>query len=158
METTSNFPSGNNGSANASTRNDQATASAHSAVDRAGDAVKPAVDRAAGTAHQAVDGVANAARSVQGNASAVHDRIDAAGDAARPAVDRLLTGAHQAVDKLSGLASVAADTMSEKSVQLKEAHAKLMANGRTQVREKPAVAVGIAVAAGFILGRIMRSR
>jgi ElaB/YqjD/DUF883 family membrane-anchored ribosome-binding protein len=158
METTSNFPSGTNGSVNAGTRNDQATASAHAAVDRAGNAVKPAVDRAAGSAHQAVDAVSEAARSVQGNISAVHDRIDAAGEAARPAVDRLLTGAHQAVDKLSGFAAVAADTVSEKSVQLKEAHAKLMANGRTQVREKPALAVGIAVAAGFIIGRMMRSR
>ena len=158
MDTTSNFPSGTNGSANAGTRTDQATASAHSAVARAGEAVKPAVDKAAGTAHQAVDSVADAARSLQGSASAVHDKIDAAGEAARPAVDRLLTGAHQAVDKLSGFAAVAADTVSEKSVQLKEAHAKLMANGRTQVREKPAVAIGIAVVAGFILAKMTRSR
>ncbi len=158
MESTSNFPSGTNGTSNANARTDQAAASAHTTVDRLGDAARPAVERATGTAHQAVDSVAGAARSLQGSASLVHEKIDAAADAARPAVDRLLTGAHTAVDKLSGLAAVAADTVNEKSVQLKEAHAKLMANGRTQVREKPAMAVGIAVAAGFILGRLLRSR
>lgn len=157
MDTTSNLPLGTNGTANGG-RTDQATAAAHSAVDRAGEAVKPAVERAAGSAHQAVDSMKNAARSVQDNASIVHDKIDAAGEAARPAVDRLLTGAHQAVDKLSGFASVAADTVSEKTVQLKDAHAKMMETGRIQVREKPALAVGIAVAAGYILGRMMRSR
>lgn len=157
MDTTSNLPTGTNGSANGG-RTDQAAATAHAAVDRAGDAVKPVVDRVAGSAHQAVDSVTNAARSVQDNASTVHDKIDAAGEVARPAVDRLLTGAHQAVDKLSGFAAVAADTVSEKSVQLKDAHARLMETGRVQVREKPALAVGIAVAAGYILGRMMRSR
>ena len=158
MESTSNFPSSTNGSGTTGSRTDQAKASAHAVVDRAGDAARPLVERATGGAHQAVDSVASAARSVESGTGSVHDKIDAAGDAVRPTVDRLLTGAHQAVDKLSGLAATAADTMSEKTVQLKEAHAKLMESGRIQVREKPAVAVGIAVAAGFILARILRRR
>ena len=158
MESTSNFPSTSNGVANAGGRVDQASTAVHGAVDRVCDAARPIVDRAASSAHQAVDGVANAARSVQDRSGAAHAKIDSASEAARPAVDRLLTGAHQAVDKLSGLASVAADTVSEKTVQLKEAHARLMTTGRSQVREKPALAVGIAVAAGFILGRILGSR
>lgn len=158
MESTSNFPSANNGQANAGGRVDQASATAHSAVDRVGDATRPIVDRAASSAHQAVDGVANAARAIQDRSSAAHAKIESASDAAYPAVDRILTGAHQAVDKLSGFASVAADTVSEKTVQLKEAHARLMTTGRTQVREKPALAVGIALAAGFVLARILGSR
>ncbi|GAC1417991.1 MAG: hypothetical protein NVSMB6_20160 [Burkholderiaceae bacterium] len=155
MESTSNFPSGGNGSHSATPRNDQLTSGGATAITRAAEAAKPAIDTAASSAHKTVDAVAGA---VQDRTSQVHDKIDSAAAAARPAVDRLLTGAHQAVDKLSGLAAVAADTMSEKSVQLKETHAKLMASGRVQVREKPAMAIGIAVAAGFILGKIMRSR
>ena len=139
-------------------RTDQAAASAHAAVDRLGEAARPLVDRAAGGAHNAVDGVANAARLVQDRTAVAHERIDAAGAAALPAVDRLLTGAHQAVDRLSGMAAVAADTVSAKTLQIKDAHAKLMANGRDQVRDKPAVAIGIAVVVGFILGRLLRSR
>ena len=158
MEPTSNFPVTHNGAVNASSRTDQAAASAHAAVDRLGEAARPLVDRAAGGAHLAVDGVASAARSVQDRTAVAHEKIDAAGAAALPVVDRLLTSAHQAVDRLSGMAAVAADTVSEKSIQIKDAHAKLMANGRNQVREKPAVAIGIAVVAGIILGRLLRSR
>jgi ElaB/YqjD/DUF883 family membrane-anchored ribosome-binding protein len=158
MESTSNFPLNTNGTATAGTRTDQVTAGAHRAVDTVGEAARPLIDRAAGTAHRAVDSVSETAKSVQSGTAVAHEKIDAAGDMARPAVDRILTGAHQAVDKLSGLAAVAADAVSEKSVQVKEAHAKLMANGRSQVREKPAMAVGIAVVAGFILGKMLRSR
>lgn len=158
MEPTSNFPSTGNGLTNAGSRVDQASATVHGAVDRIGDATRPIVDRAANGAHQVVDGVASAAQSVQDHSGAVHFKIDSASNAARPAVDRMLSGAHQAVDKLSGFATVAAETMSEKTVQLKDAHARLMTNGRSQVREKPALAVGIAVAAGFVLGRLLGSR
>ena len=158
MESTSNFPSSTNGSANSGSRSDLVGVSGHAAVDKAGDIARPILDRVAGGAHQAVDSVGSVARSIQGSTSAAHEKIDSATDAARPAVDRILTGAHQAVDKLSGFAAVAADSVSEKSAQIKEAHAKLMANGRTQVREKPAMAIGIAVAAGFILGRLLRAR
>ena len=158
MESTSNSSPTSNGLANAGTRVDQASATVHGAVDRIGDATRPIVDRAANSAHQVVDGVANAARSVQERSGAAHTKINSASDAARPAVDRALTGAHQAVDKLSGYATVAADTMTEKAVQLKEAHARLMTTGRMQVREKPALAVGLAVAAGFLLARVLGSK
>ena len=155
MESTSNFPANGNATSASGSLIDQTSGKVHQAVEQAGDTARPLVDRATSGAHQALDSVAN---SMKSGTSTLHGKIDAAGNAARPAVDRILTGAHQAVDKLSGFAAVAADTVSEKSVQLKEAHAKLMATGRTQVREKPAVAVGIAVAAGFVLGALLRSR
>lgn len=140
METTSSFPGNNNNGSSASSTVDNLASTAQKGIDRASDALS------------------NSSYSVQNSTDVMHEKIDAAGVMARPAVDRILTGAHQAVDKLSGLATVAADTVSEKSVQLKEAHAKLMASGRDQVSEKPAVAVGIAVAAGIIIGRILSSR
>lgn len=158
MESTTNSPPAGNGLANAGTRVDQASTTVHSAVDKIGEATRPIVDRAASGAHKVVDSVANAARSVQDRSGAAHTTIDSASEAARPAVDRILTGTHQAVDKLSGYATAAADTVSEKTVQLKEAHARLMTTGRTQVREKPALAVGIAVVTGFILARLLGSR
>lgn len=158
MEPTSNFPSPTTLSPSPGSRLDQASATAHNAVDRVGEAARPIVDRAATSAHQVVDSVASVARSVQDQSNAAHLKIDSASEGARPAVDRILTSAHQAVDKLSGFANVAAETVSEKTVQLKDAHARLMTTGRTQVREKPAIAVGLAVAAGFILARILGSR
>ena len=162
METISNQSSNGNASpsgvSSLGARAEQAGANARNAVDKAADAARPLIDRAAASAHKSVDDVADTAKSVQNSRGTAHDKIEEAARAARPAVDRLLHGAHVAVDKVSDFAAVAADTVTEKAAQLKDAHARLMTTGREQVREKPAVAVGIAVIAGFLLGRILGSR
>jgi ElaB/YqjD/DUF883 family membrane-anchored ribosome-binding protein len=87
-----------------------------------------------------------------------HNTIDKVSDAARPAVDRLASGAHRAVDAIAGAATQAAQTVAAKGSRLKNAEAQLVEDCRTYVRSNPGTSIGIAVGAGFILGRLLRSR
>jgi len=97
-------------------------------------------------------------RTVDQATSSAHKAIDKASDAARPAVDRVAAGAHQAVDKLAGAATQAADTLDVKGRQLRDAQSRLAENCRVHVRARPIASLGIAVAAGFLLGVLLRQR
>jgi len=96
--------------------------------------------------------------SIDATSAKAHQTIDQMSDAARPAVDRVATGAHLAVDKLAGAATSAAETMSVRGQQLKEAQTRITANCRSYVRENPMVSVGIAAAVGFVLSRLFKRR
>jgi ElaB/YqjD/DUF883 family membrane-anchored ribosome-binding protein len=89
---------------------------------------------------------------------AAHDTVDQMAGSARPAVDRIAAGAHETVDKASNAAKNAAknaaEGMEDGAKKLAVAHDRLMDN----VRSKPLAAVGIAVAAGFLLSRLFTSR
>lgn len=91
------------------------------------------------------------ARTVDQASSSIHKAIDSASAMARPAVDHLAASAHQAVDKMANAANKAADTIGQKSEQLSNVQARITETCRSQVREKPMTAVGIALAAGFLL-------
>jgi len=93
----------------------------------------------------------------QAGASA-HSTIDKVSETARPAVDRLASGAHQAVDKIAGAAGQVVETLGIKGEQLNDAQARLVEAGRNYVRENPMMALGIAIAAGFVLSRVVSSR
>ena len=98
------------------------------------------------------------ARTVDQASAGAHDVIDKVSDAARPIMDRVASGAHQAVDKIANAAGQAADTLGVKGEQLKEAQARAMELGRGYVRDNPVMALGIAIAAGFLLSRLLSSR
>ena len=104
------------------------------------------------------DGSRTLARSVDQASMGAHDAIDKVSDAARPVVDRIASGAHRAVDKIAGAAGQAAETLSVKGRQLKNAQVRGMEQCRGYVRGNPVTALGIAVAAGFLLSRLLRSR
>lgn len=80
-------------------------------------------------------------------ADQAHDKIDQASNAARPAVDRLAGKAHNMVDKLEA-----------KGEKLMEAEAEMMGDIEAYIRQHPLQSVGIAVAGGFLLSRILSSR
>jgi ElaB/YqjD/DUF883 family membrane-anchored ribosome-binding protein len=98
------------------------------------------------------------ARTVDQASSGAHKAIDKATEAARPAVDKVATSAHQIVDRLAGAATSAADTLDTKTGQLRDAQARLADSCRDYVRENPIASLGIAVAAGFLLSRLLSSR
>jgi ElaB/YqjD/DUF883 family membrane-anchored ribosome-binding protein len=104
------------------------------------------------------DGRRALGRTLDQASAGAHDAIDKASDAARPVVDRLASGAHQAVDKFASAAGQAAETLSARGEQLKNAQAQAMEQARIYVRENPVTALGIAVAAGFLLSRLLRFR
>ena len=104
------------------------------------------------------DGSRTVGRTVDQAAAGAHDVIDKISDAARPMVDRIASGAHQAVDKIAGVAGQAAETLGVRGEQLKNAQAQAMAQARIYVRDNPLAALGIALAAGYLLSRLLSSR
>jgi ElaB protein len=97
-------------------------------------------------------------RGIEQAGTGAHKAIDKVSDAARPAVDRMASGAHQAVDKAAAAAHQAADTLETKGNEIKEAQARLMSECSSYVRANPVMSLGIAVAAGFLLSRLLASR
>lgn len=99
------------------------------------------VHRASSSAHAAVDSIAGAA--------------DEAVRKAKPAIDRVAAMAHQAVDKAVGAVAPRAGWLSEQGESLNATQKKLVAGSCSYVSANPLKAVGIAVAAGFLLSRII---
>ena len=97
-------------------------------------------------------------RGVDQATAGAHDKINSVSDAARPAVERMATSAHEAVDKVAGVATQAAETLGVKGEQIKTAQDKLIESAREYMREHPVATLGVAVAAGFVLSRLLSSR
>ena len=98
------------------------------------------------------------ARTVDRASMGAHDVIDRVSDAAGPAVDRVASGAHQTVSKIASAAGQAAETLGAKGEQIRNVPLRAMEQCRGYVRDYPVTALGIAVAAGFLLSRLWRSR
>lgn len=90
-------------------------------------------------------------------ASGLHEKIDRVSEAARPAVDRATSSAHETVDHLADMASHAAETVEQKSAEFKEMQAKFMENATQYVQAHPMASLGIAVATGFLLSKMLSS-
>ena len=101
--------------------------------------------------------LAAAAQSAQQFAAVAHDGIDRVAEAAHPAVDRLSQSAHGAVDRVAGAATTTASAVAAKTGQARALQDQLLDDCRLYIRDNPLKALGFAVAAGFVLTRIMRS-
>ncbi|QWF69390.1 DUF883 domain-containing protein [Methylomonas paludis] len=73
-------------------------------------------------------------------------------------IDKASNFAHEAVDTLAKVTSQAADALDDKTTHLKYAEQRLLKNCHVYIRDNPATALGIAVATGFLLSRILSSR
>ncbi|HYL91348.1 MAG TPA: DUF883 C-terminal domain-containing protein [Burkholderiales bacterium] len=71
-------------------------------------------------------------------------------------IDRISQSAHDAVDKAASVAGSYADRFTAKGEQLMEMRDDWMGTARDFVRENPLQALGIAVAAGYLLHMITR--
>ena len=100
-----------------------------------------AINRASSNAHAAVDSFANAA--------------DEATRKVKPKIDKVAAMAHDVVDKAAGAAADTADKLTARGESLTAAQKKLVADTCSYVTANPLKAVGIAVLAGFVLGRIV---
>jgi ElaB/YqjD/DUF883 family membrane-anchored ribosome-binding protein len=103
------------------------------------------------------DGSHALARAVDQASIGAHSAIENVSDATHPAVDRVASGAHQAVDRIAGAASTAAQSLGQ-GEQLKSAQMRAMDQCRSYVRSNPLASLGIAVAAGYLLSRLLSSR
>ena len=73
-------------------------------------------------------------------------------------IDTAAQSAHEAVDKIANATNQAAEALGEKGEQLKNAEQKLMESCRGYVQDNPITSLGIAVAAGFLLSRVLSGR
>lgn len=90
--------------------------------------------------------------------SSAHGAIDKMSESARPAVDKMSSTAHDTVNRLSDSAAQTATMLSDKMSQLMEMQQELLEDTRGRVRDRPVTALAIAIAAGFILHGLIRSR
>jgi ElaB/YqjD/DUF883 family membrane-anchored ribosome-binding protein len=98
--------------------------------------------------------------SVERKASQAHLAVDTAAakanEKAGPAIGRAAQAAHQTVDKVAQAAAPAADWINQNAEQLKLQQEALLDGCRSYVRDRPLVAVGVAIAAGYLVGRLAR--
>lgn len=73
-------------------------------------------------------------------------------------VEQLAASSHGAIDSLANGAGDLADLLSRKGGQLQDSQRRLSESCRNQIREKPLLALGIAVASGFLLSWLVRAR
>jgi len=73
-------------------------------------------------------------------------------------IDKASHFAHEAVDMLAKASNQAADVLDDKGMHLKFAEQRLVKNCHVYIRDNPVAALGIAVASGFLLSRILSSR
>jgi ElaB/YqjD/DUF883 family membrane-anchored ribosome-binding protein len=95
-------------------------------------------------------------RGVDRASVGAHDTLNQISHAAGPAMDRMATSAHGVIDTVADAATSAVETLGIKGDQLNDAQQKLTEAARTYMREKPVASLGIAVAAGWILSRLLR--
>jgi ElaB/YqjD/DUF883 family membrane-anchored ribosome-binding protein len=73
-------------------------------------------------------------------------------------LDKISDSAHEAFDKVASATSQAAEALGEKGEQLKKTEQQLMKNCRGYISDNPITSVSIAVAAGFLLSRLLSRR
>jgi ElaB/YqjD/DUF883 family membrane-anchored ribosome-binding protein len=90
--------------------------------------------------------------------TAAHHTIDSVSDAARPALDHMVSSAHGAVDRAGAAATHGAGALGLKGDQLSDSGKKIAERAGSYVREHPVASLGMAVAAGYLLSRLLSSR
>ena len=73
-------------------------------------------------------------------------------------LDKVSDSAHEAYDKIASATSHAAEALGEKGEQLKKSEQRLMKDCRGYISDNPITSVSIAVAAGFLLSRLLCRR
>ena len=73
-------------------------------------------------------------------------------------IDKAANSANEAVDKVTSATNQAAEALGKKGEQLKNAEQQLIEECCVYVRDNPITSVGIAVAAGFLLSRVVSGR
>ncbi len=101
-----------------------------------------ALNKATMVAHEVVNRAAGAA--------------DEAARKATPAIDRTVNLAHRAVDNVAAAVAPAAEWLNEQATALNMTQKKVVSSARGYVAANPLASLGIALAAGFLISRILR--
>jgi len=73
-------------------------------------------------------------------------------------LDKVSNSAHEAFDKIASATSQTAEALGEKGEQLKKTEQRMVKNCRNYIGDNPITSVTIAVAAGFLLSRLLSRR
>lgn len=90
------------------------------------------------------------------NGRTMSDTLDEASARTGATTERLAGRAHDAIDQVSSAVQNAADRMSAKGDEWMQRQDEMMQQMRGYVRERPVMAIGIALAVGFLLSRLAR--
>ena len=106
---------------------------------------------------QSTDGMlTKASSSAHATVNSIAGAAEDAARKAKPAIDQVAAMAHKAVDKAAGAAAPAADWLAEQGDSINITQKKLVADTSSYISAKTLKALGIAVAAGFLLSRVLR--
>lgn len=72
--------------------------------------------------------------------------------------DQVIDYAHETVDKIVNAGNQATEAFDEKTEQFINAEQKMVKNCRGYIQENPVTSLGIAVAGGFLLSRLLSRR
>lgn len=89
--------------------------------------------------------------------NSVAEAVDGAARKAKPAIDQVAAMAHQVVEKAAASATPAADWLGEQGESLNAAQKKLVTDTSAYIAANPLMSVGVAVLAGFLISRMIRS-
>ena len=99
-------------------------------------------------------------QTVEEKAERMHRAVDETAaraiDRAAPTIDRVAQAAHRTVDKVAQAAGPAAEWIAHNTSELRARQVELVDVCRVRVRERPITAIGIALAAGYLLARLLR--
>ena len=73
-------------------------------------------------------------------------------------IENVSNYAHETIDKIANASTHAAQEIDEKGEELKNAEQELINSCKTYIRDNPVYSLGIAVATGFLLSRLLSSR
>ena len=93
---------------------------------------------------------------VAGMAERAHGLVDQAKSGAAAKADAAASAAHRRIDQAASTAAAATDWASQKVGDYTRAPQAALESACETIRARPLVSVGIALAAGYILGRIAR--
>ena len=93
---------------------------------------------------------------VQGMAQRAHGYVDQARNGAAAGADYAADKAHRGIDQAASSATAAADWATQKVGDYTRAPQAALDSACETIRARPLMSVGIALAAGYILGRIAR--
>ncbi|MEO8020823.1 hypothetical protein [Polaromonas sp.] len=97
-------------------------------------------------------------RGVEQAGNTLHSTIDKVADPARSTVNRAATAAHNTVDKLANGANSVAGKFSDQAHRLTDAPLQAVDYSKAYIKDHPLQAVGAALLAGLVIGRLTASR
>jgi ElaB/YqjD/DUF883 family membrane-anchored ribosome-binding protein len=106
---------------------------------------------------KAIDGMlSKASSSAHDTVNSIAGAAEEAARKAKPSIEKATAMAHKAVDGVAGSVAPAADWLAEQGNSLNLIQKKAIDETRTYISENPFKSLGIALAAGYLLSKVLQ--